>query len=200
MKTTTRTSSLLASTAMMLLLAGCAGTDFKRPDASVLKVGTSTIGDVIRVMGPAKQTGEVLKNSCRIRQSTYVYATAIGTALYGGVTPARVVTFSTYNDLLVGEQFVSSFKEDGTDFDDSKASAIVKGKTTKSEVIAALGSPSGEAVYPLVKNKGDSAILYAYMQVKTSPFKVKAYQKSLTVSIGANDVVSDIEFLEAGDK
>jgi outer membrane protein assembly factor BamE (lipoprotein component of BamABCDE complex) len=200
MKSMEKTSSLLVSAAVSLLLAGCAGTDFKRPDASVLKVGKSTTDDVIRVMGPARATGEVLKNSCRVRQSTYVYATAVGASLYGGVTPSRAMTFSTYNDLLVGEQFISSFKEDGTDFDDSNVAAIVKGKTTKSEVIAALGNPSGEAIYPLVKNQGDTAIVYAYVQVKTSPFKMKAYQKSLTVSIGANDLVTDVEFVEAGDK
>jgi outer membrane protein assembly factor BamE (lipoprotein component of BamABCDE complex) len=192
-------SLILAAT--LVLASGCAGTDFKRPSSTELTIGKSTTDDIVRVMGPAKTLGEVTKNSCQIRQCTYVYATAVGTPLYSGVTPVRAMTFSTFNEVLVGQQFLSSFKEDGTDFDDSKIAQIVKGRTTKDEVIALLGRPSGEAVYPLVKNQGDTAILYTYVQTKRSGLvAIKVFQKALSVSFGPDRVATEVEFASSGDR
>jgi outer membrane protein assembly factor BamE (lipoprotein component of BamABCDE complex) len=193
--------SFLLSAVLIFLFAGCAGTDFTRPSAGAFQLGKSTTADLLKVMGPPRQTNDLVKNSAEIKQLTYVYATTIGSEpLHPGVTPARVMTFSTFNDILVGEQFISSFKVDGTDFDSSKVAAIVKGKTTKAEVIAALGAPSGEAIYPIVNDKENTAIIYAYTQTTGSAFNLKFYHKVLTVSFDRNNVVSDVEFAEAGSK
>ena len=193
--------SFLVSVSVAALFSGCAGTDFQRPDPSSFHLGKSTTSDLIGVMGPASRTGKVLKNGLAISQLTYVYATKIGAdPLYPGVTPARVMVFSTFNDTLVGEQFISSFKVDATDYDDTKIGAIIKGKTTRAEVVSALGPPSGEAIYPAVNGKGGAAIIYAYSQVKGGAFNLKFYSKVLTVSLNASDVVSDIDYVENGSK
>ena len=47
--------------------------------------------------------------------------------------------FYFFDEVLVGHEFLSSWAEDHTDFDEKKVSTIVKGKTTRAEVIQLLG-------------------------------------------------------------
>lgn len=182
------------------LLVGCAGTNFKRPDPGVLEVGKSTVAQVNQVMGPAPQTGELMKNGEKLKSLRYVYAEGAGAGKYPGVVPARAMVYLTHNDLLVAEEFVSSFPNDATDFDDSKVSAIVKGKTTRSEVASLLGAPNGKGVYPFVKTKGDAAVMYSYAHAKGNAFNMKFYNKALVVSFDANGIVTDVEYSSNGEK
>jgi hypothetical protein len=190
----------LVTLAATVLMAGCAGTNFKRPDAQALVVGKSTSADVTRVMGDPRQVGEALKNEQKIKIARYSYAATSGDSLYPGVIPARAMSFSTFNDLLVGQQFLSSFKEDATEFDDSKIKDIVKGKTTKDEVISLLGKPAGEAIYPVIKRVGDTALVYGYSHVKGNAFNLRNYSKSLMVSIDSAGIVADVDYSSGGEK
>lgn len=190
----------LVSAASIAVLAGCAGTDFKRPDSHALQVGKSTIAQVTQVMGPPPQTGESLRNGEKLKVSRYVYAEGAGTGKYPGVVPARAMVFLTFNDLLVADEFVSSFPADATDFDESKISSIAKGKTTKSEVLSLLGNPNGTGIYPFIKTKGETAVIYSYVHAKGSAFNMKFYNKNLIVSFDPTDVVSDIEYTSNGEK
>jgi hypothetical protein len=193
--------ALFASVALSLLLSGCVGTDFKRPEAGTLQLGKSTTADLLKAMGQPRQTGAVLKNSLLIKQLTYVYATKIGAApIAPGVTPVRVMVFSTAGDVLVGQLFMSSFKDDATDFDATKVVGVVKGRTTKSQVLALFGPPDGEAIFPVVNRKEDTAFIYAYSQTSGSAFNLRFYRKVCTLSFGPNDVVSNVEFEESGSR
>lgn len=186
--------------AVAALMAGCAGTNFKRPDAGALTTGKSTFADVTRVMGPPEQTGEGLKNGEKLRHLRYVYAEGAGVGRYPGVVPARAMVFSLFNDLVVAQEFVSSFPEDATDFDESKVSAIVTGRSSRADVLRALGNPNGDAIHPVIRNRGEVAILYSYSHAKGSAFNMKFYAKSLLVSFGPDGVVSDVEFSSSGEK
>lgn len=160
----TKTTLLLVG--ISLLFSGCAGTNFTRPAPEALKIGVSKRSDVLSVMGEPKRTGKVLKNSASIDQLIYVYASKMGAEpLHQGVTPARAMVYSICNDVLVGKQFMSSFKEDATDFDSTKASAVIKGKTTKPEIIAMFGPPSGEAIYPILDHQDMTGVIYLYSEV-----------------------------------
>ncbi|MCW7536553.1 outer membrane protein assembly factor BamE [Aquabacterium sp. A7-Y] len=183
-----------------VLSSSCAGADFKRPGPGALTVGKSTTAEVTRVMGKPHQVGESIKNEQKLKTLHYTYADAAGTGRYPGVVPARVVVFSAFNDLLVGQEFISSFAEDATDFDESKVSALVKGKTTRTQVLQLLGRPTGEAIYPVVKKQGDKTLLYSYSHAKGDAFNMKFYNKALIVSFGPGDVVSDVEFSSNGEK
>jgi hypothetical protein len=187
-------------TATAAALAGCAGTDFKRPDAQALTLGRSNSEDVVKLMGSPLQTGELLKNEQKLQVMRYGYAEGTGKGLYPGVTPARNMVYTTFNGTLVSEEFLSSFPEDGTDFDDSKITGIVKGQSTRSDVIALLGKPTGQAIYPHVKSKSDKALIYSYSQVKGSVFNMKFYSKNLVVSLNPSDVVTEVEFTSNGEK
>jgi len=195
-----KNSFLLSAIAAMVVLSGCAGTNFKRPETGALQVGKSSYTDVVRVMGVPPRTGEALKNNQKIKLSTYVYAEGTGGGAYPGVVPARAMTFSTFNDLLVGQEFVSSFPSDPTDFDDSKIASIMKGKTTRAEVLSTLGKPNGEVVYPLIKNQADNGVVFSYTHAKGNAFNMKFYSKVLIVSFGADNIVSDVEYVSNGEK
>ncbi|MBB5407660.1 hypothetical protein HDG34_001592 [Paraburkholderia sp. HC6.4b] len=181
-------------------LSGCAGTDFVRPEAGRLDVGKSTAADVEAMMGKPYQNGEVTKNGQIIKVKKYAYANTAGEAVKSGVTPARAMNFSLFNNTLVGDEFVSSFKSDSTDFDESKVGSIAKGQTTRDDVIAMLGKPSGRAIYPLIKNKDDDALIYSYTQVSGSAFSLKFNNKQLVIAFNDKGVVSDVEFTSNGDK
>ncbi|MCR5883869.1 hypothetical protein LRS03_13795 [Rhizobacter sp. J219] len=195
-----RTLQIFAALVTTAVLAGCAGTNFKRPDPGALEVGKSTSAQVTQVMGPAPQTGESLRNGEKLKVHRYAYAEGAGTGKYPGVVPARAIVFLTHNDLLVAEEFVSSFPTDATDFDDSKVASIVKGKSTRSEVNALLGKPNGKGVYPFIKTKGESADIYSYSHAKGSVFNMKFYSKNLIVSYDAKGTVSDVEYTSTGEK
>lgn len=190
----------LLALATATLLSACAGTDFKRPDSQALVVNKSTAADVTRVMGAPRQVGEAVKNEQKIKTSQYVYATTGGESLYAGVVPARAMVFSTFNDVLVGQEFVSSFKIDATEFDETKIKDLVKGKTTRAEVEVLLGKPSGEVIYPIIKRTGEKAYVYGYSHAKGSAFNMKFYAKTLIVSLDAAGVVSEVDYSSSGEK
>jgi hypothetical protein len=184
-----------------VLLSGCAGTNFVRPEQGALIVGKSTQADVTARLGSPMQTGELTKNDKQVKILKYAYAQgAGGDALYAGVVPARAMSFAFFNDTLVSDEFVSSFKADATDFDGNKVKQIVKGKTRRDEVIALLGKPSGEAIYPIIKSANDRALVYSYSHAKGSVFNMKFHNKVLLVSVDRGGVVSDVEYTTAGDQ
>ena len=196
----TRTIRGIAAALAIALLAGCAGTNFKRPEPQDLVVGKSNAADIQRVMGGAQQTGEGLQNEQKVQTLRYAYAEGAGQGRYPGVVPARAMVFTTHNELLVAQEFVSSFQADATEFDESKVGAIVKGKTTRVEVLALLGRPNGEAIYPVIKIRGDKALVYSYSHAKGNAFNMKFYNKVLIVSFNGDNLVSELQYTSNGDK
>jgi hypothetical protein len=190
----------LLAAACVVLVAGCAGTNFKRPEPNQLALGKSRTADVLAVMGSPQQTGEAVQNEQKIKVLRYAYAEGAGEGRYPGVVPARAMVFTVHDDVLVGQEFVSSFKGDATEFDEGKLPSIVKGKTTRTEVVGLLGKPNGEAVYPMIKNKGEKAAVYSYSQAKGNVFNMKFHAKTLLVSFNGADVVSDVQYQSSGEK
>src|SRR5262249_18366191 len=125
---------------------------------------------------------------------TYSYASAGGTPLVDGVTPARTIGFLFRGSLLVGYQFVSSFRDDHTDFDESRVKDIRKGETTEAQVQAMLGRPAGFVRYPIVKEETHRSLVYMYTQVKGSAFNLKVHIERLVVDLAPNGVVADVQF------
>ena len=188
-----------AVVALACLMTACAGTNFVRPADNAFLLGSTTKEQVIAQMGKPYSEGKVTKNGQVIDTSVYAYASG-GASLAGGVTPARSAGFYYLNGTLIGQEFVSSFKEDSTDFDESKISSLQKGKSTKSDVIALFGKPSGNYIFPLVANKDDAGLVYQYSQVKGSAFNLKFYQKLLIISLNKTGIVTDVNFTSSGEK
>ena len=181
-------------------LCSCAGTDFVRPDPGSLKNGETTYAQTIQKFGKPFREGTVVKNDQTIKALSYAYASAGGKPLHDGAIAARALGLYFYNDVLVGHEFVSSWSEDNTDFDESKVGQIAKSKTTRSELVQLLGKPSGYYIYPMIKSREDDAAVYAFSEVQGGMFNRKVFRKSLAVTFDNKGVVSDVEFSSSGSK
>jgi hypothetical protein len=175
-------------------LAGCAGTNFVRPGPDLLKNGETTYAQVTAKFGQPYQEGTVVRNEQTLKAVNYAYASVGGRPLNEGVTAARAIGLYFHNDTLVGHEFISSWAEDHTNFDDGKVPQIIRGKSTRSDVIQLLGAPGGSYVYPMVKSPGDDAAVYAYLEVRGfTPFR-----KLLIVTFDRTGTVSDVEYTTQG--
>jgi hypothetical protein len=186
---------MAAAAIAILFFVSCAGTNFVRPETGSIALKKTTYQDIVNQFGKPYQEGTRLQNEDLIRTITYAYSSVAGTALYKGVTPARVMAFHFLDDILVGYEFTSSFKEDNSDFDDSKLPLIRKGVTTRDEVVTLLGEPEGMYTYPLILDRDNEALVYMYNQFK----QYKIYQKVLIVSMN-EDTVADFEYTTTGNQ
>lgn len=189
----------LAILALLLVSAGCAGRDFKRPALESLAVGQATEAEIRQRLGAPYREGTVLKNNETMKTLTYAYATT-ASSVPGGVVPARGQGFYFWRDVLVGHDFTSSFGEDKTDFDPTKAQQIRKGETTEAAVVALLGQPQGIYTYPLINDRDARAAVYLYQETKGTSFNLTFYHQILVVQFDRAGLVKEVEFTAAGQR
>jgi outer membrane protein assembly factor BamE (lipoprotein component of BamABCDE complex) len=187
---------LVALAFTVLVLAGCAH-DFVRPAPETLKVGHSTKDDVLKVAGnPTVKNDNIQLNGETIQTLTYFYVK--GAKFYGMIAPQRTLTYSFFNNVLIGEEFNSSFDEESTNFEAEKAFGIVKGKSTKADVIAALGKPAGDVRYPIIKDKDGKGVVYEYTVSRHGGLMMITTQLVLVITLDANNVVSEVSYKKNG--
>jgi hypothetical protein len=187
--------------ALLLVLAGCAGKDFVRPAPEAFKLGETRYSQVVQQLGEPRKSGDLLKNDKTVKSITYVYASAGSEPAQDGVIPARGLTFYFYEDKLVGQEFLSSFKSDSSNFDGSKVERIRKGQTTRAEVTQLLGAPTALFIPPMVKSTAGEAIGYAYQATRGGLFSgFKVSLKSLRVSFDDSGLVSEVDYTSAGNR
>jgi hypothetical protein len=189
----------LAVLALLLVSAGCAGRDFKRPALESLAVGQATEAEIRRRFGTPYREGTVLKNNETMKILSYAYASS-ASAAPGGLVPARAQEFYLWRDVLIGHHFTSSFPDDKTDFDGTKAPQIKKGETTESAVVSLLGPPHGAYRYPLIADRDARAAVYLFEQVKGSAFNPKFYRQTLVVQYDSAAVVKEVEYTATGER
>lgn len=180
---------------LMALLTGCAGTNFQRPATGEFSLGKTTIDEVKGKLGEPRRTLELVKNSETVTGFTYVYATTAQEALEQGVTPARAQLYLFHKGRLVGEEFVSSFREDNTNFDETLLPQIIKGVSTRNQVAILLGRPSVSYRWPLVSRAAKDGIGYIYAATRVEGFgQIKTTRKAIFVEFDDNDIVMDYRF------
>lgn len=185
---------------LVVLLAGCAGTDFVRVTDDTLVLGKTTSEQVIARLGSPYREGVVTKNDQQIKTASYAYASTGGEAVAADITPARSQGFYYFDNRLVGYEFSSSWKSDSTNFDGGKVTQIKKGESTRSDVVRLLGNPGGKYIYPLIPGKDEEAVNYVYNHVTGGAFNLKFYQKQLVVTFNKQGTVANVEFTESGQK
>ena len=185
---------------LCILLTGCAGTNFVRVADDALVLGETTSEQITARLGSPYREGTVTKNDQQIKTASYAYASTGGEAAAEGVTAARSQGFYFFNNKVVGYEFISSWKEDSTNFDSGKISQIKKGESTRSDVLRLLGNPGGKYIYPVIPNSGEDAVNYFYNQTTGSAFNIKFYQKQLVVTFNNQGIVTNVEFTESGKK
>ena|SRR5690242_3876074 len=131
--------------ALIFAATGCAGRDFIRPQPESLILRKTTESEIRQQFGRPFREGTMIKNGETMNVLSYAYA-AGASSLAGGVTPSRGQGFYFLNGVLVGHDFTSSFDEDRTDFDGTKAKQIKRGVTTEADVLSLLGKPQGVIV------------------------------------------------------
>jgi hypothetical protein len=95
-----------------------------------------------------------------------------------------------WNDRLVAFTGTSSFKADATGFDESKVATIKPWQSLRADVIAALGPPSGVAVYPAVPQEDQEVLIYRDFEWDT--WKGQYGSKSLFVVVNVLGLVEDV--------
>ncbi len=192
-------ATFLASLA--LVLAGCVGQDFVRPASDTFTLGKTTYAQVVQKMGEPRQSGSGLKNGKQVKSITYVFASVSGQPAEEGVHPARALGYFFYDDTLVGEEFISSYMSDSSNFDDTKVDRIKKGHTTRAEVVGLLGKPTASFISPMVKETSGEAYGYTYQALRGNAFTgFKRFLKVLRISFDAKGVVSDVDYSTSGTK
>jgi len=194
---------LIGTLLLAVLFAGCVGKDFIRPPEGTFVLGKTSYQETLNTVGVPERTATGLKNGRQVKQLTYVYAKAYASTCVSGLSAAaRVLVLSFDEDKLVGFSFASSFTDDCSDFDESKATQIVKGQTTEAQVREMYGRPGGEEIFPMVP-EGKHSWVYSYghsRQSAGSDLSRRTYNKTLRVIFESNGDVNEVEMGVAGQK
>ena len=186
----------LSPVLLTIFIGGCAvGTHFVRPEPDSLKNGQTKYSQIIERFGIPMREGAVVKNEKNLKMISYTYLPAPA-----GPAGFRGVGFYFSNDVLVGYEFVSSVAEDHTDFDESKINQIIKGKSTRAEVIALMGRPGGYYIFPMIKPASGEAAVYKYSKVSTGFFTPSILLKSLVVTFDTSGLATDVDYSSSGSR
>ncbi len=137
------------------LLGSCGFIPYQEfPNHQEFPFGIHGESDVIAKYGKPKTKSVYTVNSEVIRQDCYVGKDTIPF----GRTSRLCYLF--WKEQLVGYQYVSSADPDARELSLGKVQKLEKGTSTKKEVIAALGNPSGVFSYPLVADEKGTGFYY----------------------------------------
>ena len=178
-----------------LVLAGLCllGADFARPDPASFALGSTTEAEIHQRFGnPYGQTTSSVGDRV-VTTLQYTYAEP-----RTGVIPARAMTYSFYEGRLVGFDYSSSFAADETNFDDKVVKRIKRGETTRTEVLAIAGPPTGQFIYPTPQATvpGRRAYVYGYSRSeRLAPATIETANKVLTIAFDDHDVVAELSLV-----
>jgi len=178
-----------------LVLAGLCllGADFARPDPASFALGSTTEAEIRQRFGnPYGQTTSRVGDRV-VTTLQYTYAEP-----RTGVIPARAMTYSFYDGRLVGFDYSSSFGADETAFDDKVVKRIKRGETTRTEVLAIAGPPTGQFIYPTPQATvpGRRAYVYGYSRSeRLAPATLETANKVLTITFDDHDVVAELSLV-----
>lgn len=90
---------------------------------------------------------------------------------------------------LLGYITSSTFAQDSTDFNESQARQLRKGRTTQQDTLALLGTPAGKALYPICHTPDCSRWYYRLRWWANQ----KMNAKMLTIDFNKEQVVTDFD-------
>src|SRR6266850_550528 len=140
---TPRRSARVAILAVVLAGACLLGADFGRPDPASFTLGQTTEQEIRTRFGqPSGQTNARVGDKV-VTTLRYAYAEARTVAV-----PVRIMAYAFHEGRLVGFDYMSSFAADQTLFDELAVKRITRGVSTRAEVLALMGKPAGQFIYP----------------------------------------------------
>jgi hypothetical protein len=169
------------------------GADFARPDPASFALGSTTEAEIRQRFGnPYGQTTSRVGDRV-VTTLQYTYAEP-----RTGVIPARAMTYSFYEGRLVGFDYSSSFGADENAFDEKVVKRIKRGETTRTEVLAIAGPPTGQFIYPTPQATvpGRRAYVYGYSRSeRLAPATLETANKVLTITFDDHDVVAELSLV-----
>lgn len=205
----------LTALAVALLLGACSssGRDFVPPHNGTLVLGVTTLDDAVAAFGEPlerlSEPGDVavidvfetirprppgLKKALvkgEIDRLRYSFTRATLVTLGGQATAhIRLLDLSFWNGRLIYYHFSSSFGEDATDFDEKKVAALVRGRTTASDVLNEFGTPGGQGIYPSVARP--RTLQYVYQYASAGPGRSQVTLKRLELLFGPTERLDQI--------
>ena len=184
---------------MLIAISGCASApSFVKPAPDRLELGKSTRAEVLQTLKTQPASSDVTLNKEKVQVLNYYYGE--NPKFWGLLISRRFQTYALFNDILVGDEYSSTFDGESTDFNTDKISSIQKGKTTRVEVVALMGKPSGEVLYPIVLDKKWRGLVYSYTWSRFAGILTTSSSNLLLVSIDENNIVSNISFKKNGEE
>jgi hypothetical protein len=180
----------------LLVLVGCAGQQFLRPQNDTINIGKMSYQEIINNYGEPRRTGTIIQNNLTIKTISYSHAVAIP---FTTKVSSKALVFSFHENLLVGYDYVSSFDEDKSEIELSEdITKKIKVGDSKSKAISLLGKPHGQFTFPLLEKKGSTSLRYTLFNSTRVPFLGLAQFESKTMSIILNekDIITEIKFSE----
>jgi hypothetical protein len=193
----------LAVLCLVLLTAACGsvGRDFPTPANDEMTLGQMTPTEAFKRFGEPFRKSVVASSGgnlnvqttderpASLRPAAVEGVTQVWTYIYTVSSGSRSMLLTFWNDRLVFYNFASNFSDQSTNFEEGKVSEIRRGSTTYADVVALLGKPSGQGVFPVVATRGHRLVVYqsgkSNSQTRTMAFK------RLELAVDARDVVVD---------
>lgn len=192
-----RACFVACSTVAAFLTACAVGTPFNRPPEDFVRLGETTRAQIEQRFGKPDEEKSFRQDDVAGQFIQYTYANDAEPPKMPNTLCIRSLSFALVDGVVFAEYFVSDCASDHTDFDERKATTIIKGQTRCSEVVAILGRPSYRAIYPLTTEKGHMQIGYSFQYVKRPLLQLNMYEKSLQVVCDTNGVVREVTFSES---
>jgi outer membrane protein assembly factor BamE (lipoprotein component of BamABCDE complex) len=192
-----RSISMLGLLFVFTALSGCASApNFVKPEPEKLTLGKSTSDDVLKLVGsPTAQSDTQLNNE---KVHVVQYARHESPKFWGIVIKHRDLTYTFFNDVLVGDEFNSTFDDEATEFDTDKVSQIVKGKSTRADVFALLGKPAGELLYPIIADKSGSGVVYEYSAARFAGILTSTTSYLAVITFDNKNTVTNVSLKKNG--
>ena len=170
------------------------GRDFARPNMESMRSYNPNYDQIRSKYGKPWAERSITTNGKNVTQLSYGFGTNKVRPHKGDSVSTRTMEYYFYNNAMVGYNYFSSMEQDHTDFDDSKRNAIVNKRTTRAEVVALLGAPSGFRIYPMISATSGETAVYMYIDyTKDQNYKISTI-RNLLVTYDVAGVVQDVNY------
>ncbi|RJF88135.1 hypothetical protein D3874_14840 [Oleomonas cavernae] len=158
-------------------LAGCqAGKDFAPPDPTRLTLDVTTETQVVAVTGTPGARAERILPEPTAQQLVEVKTAFDSVPVAGayrrigyyhdasGIRSRTVkkAYFTFWNGVLVEYSYEASTPGLAASFAQNRVAELKRGVTTRSDLINLFGQPTGEATYPMIRDRGSRLLSYSY--------------------------------------
>ncbi|MGC4060044.1 MAG: outer membrane protein assembly factor BamE [Aquabacterium sp.] len=189
--------------ALALCVAGCAtkfGNNFNSTAVLNLTPGVTTRTEALNSIASTPTSSETttikkdvagkdLKEPIVVERMFYYFRDMNATPSVVEKEPKRYAWLSFAGDKLIGYWVASTFRDDSTNFDESRVKSLEKGKTTQQDTLRLLGTPSGKAIYPAASEIDGSRWYYKVRWWADN----RMHAKTLRVDFDKSQVLTDFD-------